>query len=562
MNPGRSRIDELVAAGLSFHQRGELAAASKHYEDALRLDRRSFPANYFLGLIAAQTGDFPRAADRLGRAIAINPNVPEAHYNRGHALFSLKRLDEALASYDRAVRLKPGYAEAWANRGAILLAAKRFDEARASYDQVLALKPGDAAASYNRGVALEALGQFDEALASYDRAIALAPDYAEAHANRGAALDALGRFDEALSSYDRALALKPGDAQSWSNRANALLTLARFGEVERCYDQAIALDPGYADAYHNRGLYRLLAGDFERGLPDYEWRKRRALAVGNRAFDRPSWLGAADLAGKTILVHDEQGFGDTIQFCRYIPLLGERGARVLFAPDKPLTALIRTMAGDFDIVDADDRSLDFDVHCPLLSLPLAFGTSLKTIPAGVPYLFADPDRTERWARAIGGEGFRIGICWQGSVGRGGEDRFFPVSALQGLARHPAIRLISLQKGEGADQLDRLPEAMVVETLGEDFDSGPQAFLDSAAAMMSLDLVITTDTAVAHLAGALGRPVWVALKQVPDWRWMLDRSDSPWYPTARLFRQRARGDWTGVFDAIEAALASLPRSAGG
>jgi tetratricopeptide (TPR) repeat protein len=559
MSNRQYKIDELIRAGLSFHQQGNISRAEASFREVLKLDRRNFHATYFLGVIAAQTGRHDHAVELIGRAIAIDPNRPDAHYNRGNALLALERLDPALASYDKAIALKPDYLEAWANRGTVLLALARFEQALASYDKVIGLMPRDAVAYYNRGVALEALGRFGEAADSYGKAIALRPDYADAHANRGVALHALARFEEALASYDKAVALRPGHAECWSNRGNPLLTLARFDEALASYDKAIALNPEYADAYHNRGIYRLLTADFDNGLADYEWRKRKKQPIADRSFQQPLWLGEPDLAGRTILVHGEQGLGDTIQFARYIALLRDRGAAVLFAPQPELKRLMRSLHGDPVIVDIEDRLPDFDFHCPLLSLPLAFRTNLATIPDQVPYLAAEAERVERWSRTIGHDEFRIGICWQGSTNLADVGRSFPLFEFQGVAQLPGVRLISLHKGAGEDQLAILPEGMVVETLGDDFDTGPDAFLDTAAAMQGCDLVITSDTAVAHLAGALARPTWVALKRVPDWRWMLDRPDSPWYPTMKLFRQQVAGDWRGVFAEIEGELTRLLQS---
>jgi len=559
MSNRQQKIDELIRTGLSFHQQGDIARAETFYQDVLKLDRKNFHATYLLGLIAAQAGRNEQAAELIGRAIAINPNMPDAHFNHGNVLLALRRLEQALASFDKAVRLKPGYLEAWANRGSVLLALARFDQALASYDKVVGLKPNDAAAYYNRGVALEALERFGDAAESYERAIALQPNYAEAHANRGVALQALARFEDALASYDKAVALKPDDAETWSNRGNPLLMLARFDEALASYDRAIALRPDYGDAYHNRSIQRLLAGDFAGGLVDYEWRKRKKQPIANRSFAQPLWLGEADLAGRTILIHAEQGLGDTIHFCRYIARLRERGADVLFAPQPELRALMSSLDGDPAIVDIDDRALAFDLHCPLLSLPLAFRTDLATIPDDVPYLAAGAERVARWSETIGHEEFRIGICWQGSTNQADVGRSFAVAEFLGIAQLPGVRLISLHKGAGEGQLAALPAGMVVETLGESFDAGADAFLDTAAAMQCCDLIITSDTAIAHLAGALARPVWVALKRVPDWRWMIDRTDSPWYPTMTLFRQQAAGDWHGVFSEIEQALRRLLQS---
>ncbi len=553
MNGRRETPEDLLRAGLALHQQGKIAGAARCYEKILRIDRKSFPANYFLGLTCGQTGQYRKAAELLGRAIAINPDMPEAHYKRGTALLELEKLTDAEECFAAAVALKPGYAAAWFNRASVLRDLEQYDKALTSYDMAIALRPDHVEAHYLRGVVLEELKRFDTAIASYDQAIALEPENVEAWSSRGVCLHVLNRPEEALASHDEALRLNPGDVSSWANRGNSLLALGRFDDALDSYDKSIKLHEDHPDTLFNRSIVRLLTGDFERGLEDYEWRKHKKRAVADRHFDKPLWLGAQDLAGKTILVHDEQGFGDTIQFCRYLPRLSQRGAKVLFFLKPQLTALMRSLKSDIELIDEEVKSLAFDVHCPLMSLPLAFGTDVTTIPNQVPYLEAEPERVDRWAGRIGRGKLTIGICWQGSVRRFDRGRSFSVTEFSGISKIPGVHLISLHKGAGETQLDKLPEDMAVETLGEDFDAGSDAFLDTAAVMTCCDLIITSDTAVVHLAGALGRPVWLALRHVPDWRWLLDRPDTPWYPTMRLFRQTAPDDWQSVFSAMETEL---------
>jgi len=303
-------------------------------------------------------------------------------------------------------------------------------------------------------------------------------------------------------------------------------------------------------------MLKLLLGNFSEGWRDHEFRKSGNIFNDGKSFKNPVWTGSTEISGKTILVRPEQGLGDVIQFARYIRCLDKSGARILFDPYPKLAALMKTMDAGFEIVAADDETLLYDYHCPLLSLPFAFGTTEEYMPKDTPYLFADPSRIETWRSRIGATGFRIGICWQGSKNLIDIGRSFPVDLFKHIARLPGVRLISLHKGAGEDQLVNLPEDMVVEVLGDDFDAGESAFLDTAAVMMCCDLIITSDTSVAHLAGALGAPVWVALKKIPDWRWMLERQDSPWYPTMQLFRQKVEGDWDSVFSEIEDAFIRL------
>jgi hypothetical protein len=294
----------------------------------------------------------------------------------------------------------------------------------------------------------------------------------------------------------------------------------------------------------------------EQGWGLYEWRSKIDGAAASRCGSEALWLGDQALAGKTLFLHSEQGLGDTIQFCRYALLAEARGAQVVMSVQDSLRRLLRRLSPTIQIIGETQHPPEFDFHCPLLSLPRAFGTTADTIPAAGRYLSAEGERVERWRQALGNHGFKVGICWQGGVSRVDMGRSFPLAMLHRIASLPGVRLISLQKGRGCEQLDALPAGMLVQVPGDGFDAGPDAFLDTAAVLENMDLVITSDTAMAHLAGALGRPTWVVLKRVPDWRWFLERADSPWYPGHRLFRQQRWGDWQGVFDEIYRELSRL------
>ena len=523
------------------------------YDKGVSLDPRNADLfnNYGNALRALNRRD--EALARYDKAVSLRPDFPDALNNRGVVLQELGRIDDALASFDLAISARPDFGGAYFNRGNVLQDFGRFDEALESYDKAISLIPQFADAFNNRGNTLKQLKRHQEALESFDRAIALNPRSADAYSNRGIALYELNRLDDALESYAKATALAPDFADAFSNLGNALRESKRFEEALASYDRAVAINPQLAQAHGDRGLLLLLMGRFAEGWRSYEWRKKKKERLGARSFDRPLWLGEEDISGKTILVHWEQGLGDTLQFCRYVPILSQMGAKVLFAPHKPLRRLISTLSGAFQMADVDDGALAFDFHCPLLSLPLALRTQLETIPHHVPYLQAEPDLVSAWKARIGGHGFKIGICWQGSTGKVDAGRSFALKQFEALSQMPDVRLISLHKGEGEAQLQGLPEGMSVETLGSEFDAGGDAFVDTAAAMACCDLIISSDTAVAHLAGALGLKVWVALKCVPDWRWMMDRNDSPWYPTMRLFRQQSHGDWDGVFAQMKDAL---------
>jgi tetratricopeptide (TPR) repeat protein len=548
-------------AALALHQRGQLAEAQVLYEKILRKQPNHFDALHLLGVIFYQTRQLERAVELIDKAIKINPNNAAFYSNRGNALQDLKQFDAAIASYDKAIQLKPDYADAYSNRGNALQDLKQFDAALASYDQAIQLKPGYAEAYYNRGNALQDLKQFDAAIASYDQAIQLKPDYADAYSNRGLTLQNIKQFDAALASYDQAIQLKPGYAEAYYNRGNALKDLKQFDAALASYDQAIQLKPDYADAYWNKSLGLLLHGDFDRGWELYEWRWRKDDPnFKGRGFTMPLWLGIESLQNKTILIYAEQGLGDTIQFCRYVKYITSIAAKVILEVQPSLVKLMKESDLSLDILARGTTLPNFDYHCPLLSLPLALqNIGATTIPTES-YIKAGQARIEKWMNHFNNEQFNIGISWQGSPKGVDIGRSFPLALFEDIASLSRVKLFSLQKNGGTEQLNALPKGMVIESFREDIDSDG-AFLDTAAIMKNLDLIITCDTAVAHLAGALGCRVWLALKWVPDWRWMSDGDSSSWYPSMRLFRQNKADDWEGVFDKIESELNLLVQKNG-
>jgi Tfp pilus assembly protein PilF len=517
MNPRQSSVElqDLISRAAAFHRAGDLASAERLYR--LAAGEVAFAPRYLLGVVYFQQGRHEEALKWIDAALAIDPHMSEALNISGLVLQALECHQEALARFAAALAAEPGYAEAW----------------------------------NNHGVALQHLGRSEEALSSYDKAIAVAPENGEIWNNRGVTLQELGLAEEALASFELSLAVNPGIARAWNNRGLALHDAGRVEESLASYDQAIAIDPRHADAHWNKSLAALQLGRFDQGWSLYEWRLGRSDIARPRSCDKPRWSGRENIAGQTLLVCSEQGLGDTIQFCRYAQMATAKAARVILSVQDALVPLMADVGPGITVIGESETPPAFDRHIPLLSMPLAFGTNAQNIPAQVPYLGSEPARVERWKARIGPAGFKIGIAWQGgNRGRVTRGRAFPLLALEGLACIPGVRLISLQAGDGLGQLDDLPDHMAVETLGDDLDAGPHAFLDTAAAMESLDLIITSDTAIAHLAGALGHPVWVGLQFVPDWRWQLDRPDSPWYPTMRLFRQSARGHWQSVFAAME------------
>ncbi|MGD9879939.1 MAG: tetratricopeptide repeat protein [Reyranella sp.] len=553
-------VAAMLERAVVLHRGGKLAEARALYEQVLRRQPRNFDALHLLGTIMAQTGFRLEAVDLIGKAIAVQPRDASAHYNLGNVLRDLGRTEEAVASYDKALALNPRSAGAHCNRGNGLLDLGRPAEALASYEAALRLTPDYVRALVNSAVALLDLRRPEEALVFCDRVIALKPDHAKALNNRGNALRQLRRSGLALASFEQAIAASPDFAEAHCNHGNALLDLRRPSDAIASYDRAVALKPDYGDALWNKAAATLMMGDFAGGWRLYEARKQRREPVGRCPVPGPEWTGREPIAGKTLLVYFEQGLGDTIQFSRFIGLLEARGARVVFLVPTRLKRLLRSLSPSVELVVPSSAVPRFDYQVALLSLPFVLATRDEAaIPSTVPYLAAEPDRTAAWRRRLGDGGFKVGVAWQGNpLAETESGRAFPLAGLAPLAGLPGVRLVSLQKNDGLDQLPGLPPGMAVETPDGPIDE-EDGFVDTAAIMMSLDLVVTADTSIAHLAGALGRPVWLALQHAAEWRWLLDRSDSPWYPTMRLFRQPSQNDWAGVFSAMTEVLAGRVRS---
>jgi tetratricopeptide (TPR) repeat protein len=575
-----------LADALDAHRRGDLAAAERLYRAILRSEPRHFDATQLLGAVLFSRGRYADAVPVLRRAIAFNPNVAAVHNNlggavralgetqaalphfdralaldadyadarnnRGNVHFDLCRMDEALADYERALALRPDFPNALQKSARILAAKGRGEEARARDERALSIGPVSAELFLRSGNVLYDLGRPAEALSRYDQALALDTRRKPIWISRGAALEALDRPADALANFEQALEALPGDADLICNKAMMLALLRRTEEACALYREAAALGPENPDVQTSYAMGLLAMGDFEAGLPAYEYRWGQRGRFGRRPeFALPVWRGEA-LTAKRVLVYTEQGLGDLVQFARYLPLLQAQGAEVSLLALQRMHALLHaafptvTLFGDPGAVDVTR----FDLQCALASLPFGFGTRLETIPADVPYLKADPARVARWRERIGGHGLRVGICWQGNPSiEVDAKRSMPLACFAPLARVPGVRLISLQHKDGLGQLDGVDW---VERW-DDFDTGADAFADAMAMMECVDLVIAPDTSVIHVAGALARPVWVPLRYVPDWRWMLDRDDTPWYPTMRLFRQEVPGEWIGVFERMRGAL---------
>jgi tetratricopeptide (TPR) repeat protein len=581
-------IQDALTAAISHHEAGCLDEAAGIYRQILAADATCAPAWYLLGTIAYRvgdvqgaianfrqtlalnpdlaavhnelglayrdSGDFVAAALSFRRAVELQPDLVQAHYNLANILYHVGKQDEAISFYESALRLKPDYAEVLNNLGVARQAKGDIAEAIECYRRALALIPNFADAYSNLGSAYQEKGEIAEAIACCKRAIELNPDYADGYRNLGSAHQELGQFTEAEACYRRALAITPKNPAVHDNLGSVLQGIGKYDEAIASHRRALALSPACASAHYNESLILLQRGEFERGWNKYEFRwktkQRRGWDVAEKRWEGES------LIGRTILLHAEQGLGDTLQFVRYAPVVKSLGATVVLVCPKSIVRLLMSVPGIDHVIGHGDDLPPFDFHSPMMSLPRVFGTTLDSIPGDVPYVFADERLIGEWrgnlnTQCRGGE-FRIGIHWRGGKEKGvWSSRNIPLEHFVWLAQSKLARLVSLQKDGGVCSQSAEKDALF-ELVGN-VDALQGAFMDTAAVMMSLDLVISCDTSIAHLAGALGVPVWVALPYVPDWRWLLDRSDSPWYPTMRLFRQKRAGDWAGVFEEIGAAL---------
>ena len=548
---GTGSFDTFLLLGATQINLGRKHAALSSYETAIKLRPEVPRAHLRRGQILHQLERYADAVASYDQAIRLRPDFAMAYSDRGISLGALRRYHEALASYDRAVEIRPDFAAAHFNRGNVLQDLNRLEEALAAYDRALQSRPELAEAHCNRGNVLQKLKHYEQAIASYDRAISLRPGFAVAHSNRGAALQALNRYEEAITSYDCAINIRPDYPGALSDRGLALEGLNRHEEALASYSRAFNLQPDHAEAHYAWALCQLLRGDFERGWQQHEWRwQAQQLHDRQRSFTKPLWLGDREIAGKTILLHAEQGFGDTIQFCRYVPLVAERGAQVVLEVQKELTNLMGTLAGPSQVVSEGQALPNFDVHCPLLSLPLALGTRLDTIPSATPYLGVPAPPRINWDGQLPPRTRpRIGLAWSGRpTHRNDHNRSVRLSSLLPLLDVDAA-FVSLQTDVRPQDAPILKDRKDILQFGDHLTD----FADTAALISNLDLVISVDTSLVHLAGALAKPVWILLPFCPDWRWLLDRDDSPWYPTARLFRQDASRNWDKVIVRVYDAL---------
>jgi len=583
---GPTLLDALCGQGAMLRVLGRFPEALASFNRALSVDPSSFDALCRRAQLLREMDRDEEALASFERALTIAPHNAELHASCGMTLISLQRLERALASLNEAIAIRPDYVDALYNSAVVLERLGRYDAALARCERVLTLEPHHAMALANRGNALYALGRHEEALSSFDQALDLGSDSVEVLCNRSRTLRLMKREDEALQGYDRAIALRSDAAQAWAARANLLQQLHRYDEALESHDraleiephdklvlfnrgitsylmmrfpdalvafgQAIAIDPDYAPAHFSSAFAYLVMGDFQRGWEKYEWRwQEEQVGSHKRDFAQPLWHGNEPIAGKTILLHAEQGFGDTLQFCRYVPFVKSRGATVVLEVQGGLKSLLTRLPGADHVVGWGDPLPPFDMHRPLLSLPLAFHTELESIPDNVPYVRAPADKADKWRKRLGLQTRpRIGLAWSGNTEhRNDHNRSLAFETLLPLLTDE-FEWISLQKIVRDEDKMALAASSVIH-LGDEIKD----FSDTAGLVDAMDLVLAVDTSVAHLAGALGKALWVMLPYSPDWRWLLDRDDSPWYPSARLMRQARPGDWASLLGRIEVELRS-------
>ena len=536
---------KLLREGLSFHKQGNLKKAQSFYNQVLQNDPNNFEALQLSATLFLQEKKFNKALEFLNHALTINSKVPYINYNLGIVLHELKRHDEALQSFNQTIQLKPDFAEAYFNRGVVLEDIERHDEALRSFNQAIQLKSDYAEAHNNRGNALLDLKRYDEALQSYDQAIKLKPDYAEAYYNRGFIYDELRSFNEALKNYNCVIKLKPNFAPAYNNLGNTLQELKLFNKALKNFDRAIQLEPNFIEPYWNKSLLKLLLGEYEEGWKLYEFRKQKKEKISEYLkFSVPLWLGDTPIEGKTILVYSEQGFGDTIQFCRYLPMLKSlKPKEIIFYVEKRLIPLLSCLNKYVTVLEKNKALPFFDYYCPLMSLPLAFKTKLETIPANVPYIYTPQEKKLFWKKKLGKKN-KTRIAIMHTTHRFDKTRSLTLDQLKKLFKLP-FEFHSLQINFTDDDrktLRSIPNLLVYESKINEFE-------DAAGLIEQMDLVITVGQTVTHISGGLGTKTWVLVPFMPSFRWLLDRDDSPWYPTVKLFRQPKMGDWNSVIDEL-------------
>ena len=545
-------LHKAVKKAKAYLQAGDIHKAEDMFKKILQSAQHNLEALHFLSLIAYRKGDTDSAIMYTKREIGLNPSDTNLYNNLGVMLKSKGSLDEAIENFRKAIDYNPGFADAHYNLGNALHMRGELDEAITCYQTALKNRPGDYEAWNNLGNAFKEKGFFDEAKAAYNKALQINPKFGLAYSNLGTVLQDQGEFEKAQEVYQRAVDIDPHFVTAFNNMGVALREQGRLGEAAVYFEKVFKSNPRDPEAHWNMAITYLLEGRFEEGWREYEWRfQRKNVTVVERLFTQPRWNGG-NIEGRTILLYAEQGMGDTVHFIRYAPLVAGQGAKVIVECQKELIPLVQSVQGVADVFEKGGELPTFDVWCPLLTLPLLFATTIETIPANVPYVHVPEKLKEAWRQKVLKDppGCRVGLVWAGNPKyRLDRIRSCPFELFTKLRDIDGVLLYSLQKGEADEQVKTFQSRLPLI----DYMDDVRDFADTAALIENLDLVISVDTAVLHVAGAMGKPAWAILPYVPDWRWMLNRSDSPWYPTMKLFRQPKFGDWESVLREVAQAL---------
>jgi tetratricopeptide (TPR) repeat protein len=559
-------LDVDVKNGFLLHQQGKVEQAKIIYQKALEIDPQNFNALQLLGLVFLEQGDLERSVEFLQQAVQIKPSETICLMNLANAFFKLSQYSKALELYFKSSNIDPSLSQAFYGLGLCYDHLGQWEEAILSYSNAIVLRPNFVDALQNRGACYEEIKEWQLAIDNYDEVIRLDSTYSKAYSNKGNALKELGFFEDAIQNITKSIELNPFFAEAYSNLGVLYRDLNQIDKAIECYDKAISIDPNYHSAKFNKSMALLVSGDLVNGFREYEWRwESKGFKSGKRNFKQPLWLGDESLSNKTIFIYYEQGFGDTIQFCRYLVKLSNIAKKVIFEVDSLLFDLMKTLDCEITLIPKGTEFSEFDFHTPLLSLPHAFKTSIDNLPIEINYLKSDPKKVLFWKEKIErvtiSKKPRIGLVWSGAYINNADYRSFnerrniPLEKFKRLNEIDA-HFFSFQKGEIAElELRSLKQSDWNGPEIFDFTSELKNFSDTAAFLDNMDLLISVDTSCAHLAGAIGKPVWLLNRFDTCWRWMLNRNDSPWYPTLKQYRQKNMLDWNSVINQLVTDLAS-------
>ena len=549
--------------GVIYMLENNFERALEYLSQTIRIKPHFLDALLRRGLIHLETQQFDLALQDFNAVLAITPQHLDALLNSGVVFQKNGKLNEALQRYQAALQIKPDWVDALLNMGVTLTKLNRFEQALACYDKALSIAPDAPDLWSNKGITLSKLRRYDQAIACFDRAIETKPNYAEAWSNKGNSFHSLSQFSQAIECFDRAIEFKPNYAEAWSNKGVSLSFLKQFDKAKDCYLKAIDLDKTYMDSHWNLAISQLTTGEFFEGWKNYEYRWQISNPIPRQFTYIPQLNSLEQLIGKNILIWFEQGLGDTIQFCRYIPLLKKYAASISFVVQPPMVEILKSLRSYCDIYTHQNLpSSKFDLQCPLLSLPGLFLNSAQEIPTAAPYLKSDPIKSAIWkSRITHSDSLKVGLVWNGGfradqpeVWSINERRNIPFKIMADLRHTSGVDFYSLQKGDPAEsELLSQKDQFWPDTNFFNYASELHNFSDTAALIDNLDLVISVDTSTAHLAGAMGKPVWILNRFDACWRWQLNRKDTPWYQTAKLFHQTASGNWESVIKEVHAEL---------